>query len=212
MFCLYTNGNCGFISLYYALKFEKEEILKKYNIERVEDLYNLFMNEVFNKYKHQPFLNTESISIENLFIWKYLAYYTQKNANTNGACSPLYWAMMAKYLNIHINLIKIEPSACSRFDGKISYMSKINKQIINPECIVSLHLSHFKDELYHVEYIGKTDDEKKELYEFEKGREFIRDDINFLKEIEMYDEYDEDDDDFCLDETLQDINSWFLVK
>ena len=32
MFCLYANGNCGFISLYYALKFEKEDILKKYNI------------------------------------------------------------------------------------------------------------------------------------------------------------------------------------
>ena len=211
MFCLYANGNCGFISLYYALKFEKEDILKKYNIERVEDLYNLFMNEVFDKYKHQPFLKSRpvstSVSFEELFKWKYLSYYTEKNIITNSACSVIYLGMMAKYLNIHINLIKKEPSVHSRFDSTISYMSQFNEQIINPECVVSIHLSYFKDNQDHVEYIGKTDDEKKELYEFEKGRGFIRDDINFLKEIEMYDEYDEDDDDF-LKEAIQEINSW----
>jgi hypothetical protein len=213
MFCLYTKGNCGFISLYYALKFEKEDILKKYNIECVKDLYHLFMNLVFDKYKHQPFLKSwpvsKSVSIEKLFRWKYLAYYTEKNIIEIGGCSPIYFWMMAKYLNIHINLIEIEAPVLSHFDSQISYMSKINTQIINPECVVTIHLSR-QNSTSHAEYIGKNDDEKKELYEFEKGRELIRDDINFWKDIEINDD-DDDDDDFikAFYQDIQDLNNYF---
>jgi hypothetical protein len=208
MFCLYTKGNCGFISLYYALKFEKEDILKKYNIECVKDLYNLFMNEVFDKYKYQPHLKLKPVSIKSLFEWKFAVFRTQQSIIETSACNPLYWGMMAKYLNIHIKLIKIEPlepSVRSRYDMGISYMSKINKQIINPECSVSIHISN-PDGEDHAEYISKNDDEKKELYEFEKGRELIRDDINFWKDIEINDD-DDDDDDFlkALEQDIQDL-------
>ena len=203
MFCLYTNGNCGFISLYYALKFEKEDILIKYNIKSVEDLYNLFMNEVFDKYKYQPHLKLKPVSIKSLFDWKFAVFRTQQRIITNSACSVIYLGMMAKYLNIHINLIKKEPSEHSRFDKAISYMSQINKQIINPECEVFVHLSQI-DGIDHLEYIGKNDDEKKELYEFEKERELIRDNLDCCKEMEISD--DEDDDD-VIKEAIQEINS-----
>jgi len=205
MFCLYTKGNCGFISLYYALKFEKEDILKKYNIECVKDLYNLFMNEVFDKYKYQPHLKLKPVSIESLFEWKFAVFRTQQAIIKTSCVSSIYWGMMAKYLNIHIKLIKIEPlepSVRSRFEMAILYMSKINKQIINPECDVSIHISNSDGE-DHGEYISKNDDEKKELYEFEKGRELIRDDINFWKDIEI-----NDDDDFSK-AAIQDLNNMF---
>ena len=212
MVCLYTKGYCGFVSLYYALKFEKEDILKKYNIECVEDLYNMFMNEVFNKYKHQPFLNIQPITIENLFIWKHLAYYTEKSIIKKSACSQIYFGMMAKYLNIHINLIEIESSGVSHFDSAVSYMSEINKQIINPECVVSIHLSQ-QGSTGHAEYIGKNDDEKKELYEFEKHREFMKEEINFYNEIGIFndDDDDENNDDFlkAFELDIQDINNYF---
>ena len=118
---------------------------------------------------------------------------------------------MAKYLNIHINLIEIEPlepSVRSRFDSQISYMSKINTQIINPECIVTIHLSR-QNSTSHAEYIGKNNDEKKELYEFEKHREFMKEEINLYKEIGIYD--DDDDDDFikAFIQDIQDINNYF---
>ncbi len=46
-------------------------------------------------------------------------------------------------------------------------------KIINPECDVSIHISN-PDGEDQAEYISKNYDEKKELYEFEKGRELIR--------------------------------------
>jgi len=210
MFCLYNNGCCGFVSLYFALKFKKKDLLKKYNIDCVEDLYNLFMNEVIDKYKHQPFLNIEPISIENIFIWKYLVYYTEKNIIEKNACSAIYFGMMAKYLNIHINLIEIQ-SSVSYFDNIISYMSKINKQIINPECLISIHLSLLGN-TRHAEYIGKNDLEKKEIYEFEKHRELIKDDINSLEHLYNCLD-DENDDDFLYDfeQDIQDINNYYGV-
>lgn len=214
MFCLYTKGCCGFVNLYYAIKFEKEDILKKYNIECVEDLYNLFINEVFDKYKYQPNLKLKPVSIESLFEWKFAVFRTQQAIIKTSACHPLYLGMMAKYLNIHIKLIKIEPLVRSRFDMAMSYMSKINKQIINPECDVSIHLSHI-DGIDHAEYIGKNDDEKKELYDFEKGREFMKEEINFYNDIGIcYDENNENDDDFlkALEQDIQDIldiNNYF---
>jgi len=210
MFCLYNNGCCGFVSLYYALKFEKEDLLKKYNIDCVEDLYNLFMNEVIDKYKHQPFLNIllQPISIEYLFLWKHAVYKTEKNIIEKNACSAIYFGMMAKYLNIHIKLIEIE-SSVSYYDNMISNMSKINKQIINPECVVSIHLSGVGS-MGHAEYIGKNDLEKKEIYEFEKHRELIKDDIDFCEHLNNWHD-DENDDDFLKDfeQDIQDINNYY---
>jgi hypothetical protein len=215
---LIYNG-CGFVSLFYALKYEKEDILKKYKIESVEDLYNLFMNEVFDKYKHQPFLKSwpvsTSVSIEKLFRWKYMVYLTDENIKKDNMCNVIYMAMMAKYLNIHINLIKkdiLQYSGCVKL---IPYMSQFNKQIINPECVVSIHLSHINDNNGHVEYIGKTDDEKKELYELEKQRELLRnnfirnentmDEINCLEKIGM--DNDNDDYDDFIQSIIQDLNN-----
>jgi hypothetical protein len=166
------------------------------------------MNEVFDKYKYQPHLKLKPVSIKSLFDWKFAVFRTQQQIITSSAVGPFYWGMMAKYLNIHIKFIKIEqlePLVRSRFDKAISYMSQINKQIINPECEVSVHLSQI-DGIDHVEYIGKNDDEKKELYEFEKERELIRDNLDCCKEMEISDDYDDNDD--VIKDAIQEINSW----
>ena len=78
-----------------------------------------------------------------------------------GSVSIVFFGMMAKFLNIHIDLIEFETNISN------SFVLKVNQQIENPVCTIVIHYSNNRG---HAEYLGRNEYEKRELSNFYEYR------------------------------------------
>jgi len=185
------NNKCGYESLWIGLKCKKSNLIDKYNLTQMTDLYKLLRygtEDYPSLFEEDNIKKMMKTMCSNKDITMFEDFKNERFNKNKSAVWKCYFLLVAIYFNIEIILMDKDKNELKELSNKIKDTLNILK--LKPNEKIRLHLTP-----NHVEYLPQNNEI--EIFENLKKnitiKKDIYDELKFIKLIENTRDYDTDD-------------------